>query len=404
MGYLQLIPFLPAVMTYEAVLLDVNGISCVWISLSGIWNGINTGTGAKSILPVESFWNRNGLSLLLYIKGIFNGAFQLTFHPAQTCFGRITPCPLHVHIIWCPYLVIYSQCQHIVCCCLCYQSCASTHFFYMHFQFPRNIGSTKKGKHNACSPAEYHLHNVLCIVFIREKFQLLRYNFIYRFLLAHYRKAWCLLPVNADVLLLDLISPCKVCRNCNPVYAEGVVYPLKIPVGYGYVHHSFKASQMLDGRILPLLVVFAQECIKIRNEWIVQFLQCHIFASVFFGDILPYQDKCPLVMIVGIIGNVCSYRLWQTLEIFFIKLAKCFLLDCIYLVQIESCGDTCLLDENVARLPFNVIVTLIEVTPLLLTLFGEIQKLIENVCLSILKLVLYEQENHKFLFKHLTDL
>ena len=69
----------------------------------------------------------------------------------------------------------------------------------------------------------------------------------------------------------------------------------------------------------------------------------------------------------------------------------------------QSCGDTCLLEENVAREPFKVIVTLIEVTPLLFTLLGEIQKLIENVCLSILKLVLYEPENHNFFFNHLID-
>lgn len=105
---------------------------------------------------------------------------------------------------------------------------APIHIFSIYrFEFSRNIGSTKKGKHSFCSPVEYHLHNALCIVFSREKFQLLRYSLIYHFLLAHYRNTGCLLTLYAYVLLLDLVSFLNVCRYRNPVYAEGVVYPLK---------------------------------------------------------------------------------------------------------------------------------------------------------------------------------
>ena len=93
--------------------------------------------------------------------------------------------------------------------------------------------------------------------------------------------------------------------------------------------------EMLDGRVLPLVVVFAQECIEVRDKGIVQFLQCHIISSVLFGNIFLYQYQCPLVIVVGIIRYVRPYGFRQAFQIFLIELAQCLVLYRIYLVQIR---------------------------------------------------------------------
>lgn len=123
--------------------------------------------------------------------------------------------------------VICKWSKHFIGYCYCYQSCACALIFYNIFQFRRNIGSMKKGKHRLCSPVEYHPLNVLYVVFLRENLQLFRYNLIDRFLLAEYRHAGSLLSLNAYVLLLDLVSFHQVCRYRCPVYAESVVYLLQ---------------------------------------------------------------------------------------------------------------------------------------------------------------------------------
>ena len=110
---------------------------------------------------------------------------------------------------------------------------------------------------------------------------------------------------------------------------------LQVSVGYRYIDNPFQTSQMLDGRVLPLVVVFAQECIEVRDKGIVQFLQCHIISSVLFGDIFLYKYQCALIMVVGIIRYVRPYGFRQAFQIFLIELAQCLVLYRIYLVQIR---------------------------------------------------------------------